>query len=389
MRFWTVSYVAIDDHRLALTYYGGVALIALYFLWGVLFDKGYLEYDQVQGVCRPSLALPQLAHNSSRSKGSRCGLGSAESCSPVPLEEVELEPGAGQILIATHIREKLETCSDTFCRLPQSQLKMSEFYVADIEEYTLAISCNAQSFRFFAEDCHYRDDAQEKLQGLGAPYHLRGRSQKAPLCRFAAANRRLHGRLLGPGGKVIQEIPPGSGDAFQVSTWLDAAGIKLDSLSDALEAPDSATHRRAGMVMLVTVAYHNHPSERAFWDLFSIGERASVMAYDVEVRRIAEAGYHVSRATVHEDSGGGASTRELHEAHGILLQFELSGRVGRFSWQALADELVLKLGWLTLLQLLLDVFWQYVLPLTGINYNYEVYRWKVKSRRDLTTPKLV
>eukprot|EP00930_Biecheleria_cincta_P065274 TRINITY_DN51026_c0_g1_i1.p1 TRINITY_DN51026_c0_g1~~TRINITY_DN51026_c0_g1_i1.p1 ORF type:complete len:139 (-),score=15.66 TRINITY_DN51026_c0_g1_i1:33-395(-) len=94
------------------------------------------------------------------------------------------------------------------------------------------------------------------------------------------------------------------------------------------------------------------------------------ITYDITARRVAEASYHTSKVTVHENPGRDTpSLREEHTSSGVLLQFEISGRFGRFSWQALADEFVLKLGWLTLLQLVLDLIWQYFLPRLGIDYN--------------------
>ena len=61
-----------------------------------------------------------------------------------------------------------------------------------------------------------------------------------------------------------------------------------------------------------------------------------------------------------------------------MFRFMQTGNLGRFSWPTLIDELVLKLGMLTLLQLVIDIFWQYLLPLFSVDYNQEVFRWNVR-----------
>eukprot|EP00747_Dinoflagellata_sp_TGD_P215846 gnl/TRDRNA2_/TRDRNA2_88484_c0_seq4.p1 gnl/TRDRNA2_/TRDRNA2_88484_c0~~gnl/TRDRNA2_/TRDRNA2_88484_c0_seq4.p1 ORF type:complete len:250 (+),score=33.27 gnl/TRDRNA2_/TRDRNA2_88484_c0_seq4:3-752(+) len=246
----------------------------------------------------------------------------------------------------------------------------------------LSVACNAQSFRFVTEDCQLNARSTS---------HLRGNSAAVVAldlpCPFAASNRRLHGRVLNTNAEVIRELPPGSPDALPLSLWLEAAGVHLDEITDAPEEDQNATFRSAGLVLLVTFAYHNRMQDSTLFDYWT-GAQAPPMAYDIEVRRVAEAGYHVSRATVHEDAARGVPTvREVRSTHGILFQFELSGRVGRFSWQALADQFVLKLGWLTILQLILDLFWQYALPFLGKDYNREVYKWKVSAHRSIPSPK--
>lgn len=373
MRFWTAAYVAISDWRLGLAYYGGVVIVLIYGVWAVIVNRGFLEMDDIQGVCRSDLSVL------SSSKGACVGV----PCRTVPPAEVEAGVGLGQAFVATHISESLESCSDTFCLEAREVLKSEHFFARGIENYTLTASCNAQSFRFFSEECH-QDMRYTKVQPGQGFLHNNVSVEKRSACPFATANLKAHGRLLGPGGVVLRHVLVGKEDSFDLQDWLLAAGVSLESPSDAPDAEPGSTLRRVGLVLVVNFVYTNQPHEFGLFDHFLDSTSPSI-EYDIQVQRVAEASYHVHKSTVHETSDGQASVREVRVSHGILIRFMQTGQLGRFSWSKFIDQLVLKLGLLSLLQLGIDLLWQYVLPFLNIDYNKQVYRWTVRNSR--CTPK--
>lgn len=363
MRFWTISWIAIEDKRLAFAYYGGLVLIIIYFGWGVVYHHRYLELDPIQGVCRPHL---------SRGSGSLNGSSCVERpCGRIPPTVVEGGVSVGQSFVATHVQEVLERCGDTFCFEPQEVLKESQFFVEGVEDYMLSPDCSAQAFRFFSEECQ-----NQELVALAQSKRLR--QGASVVCPFTTSNLRAHGRLLGLGGRVLQDIPPGRDDVFSVRTWLEAAGVHLGSLSDSPDAAGGATFRREGLVLIVTVSYHNLVDYATVWDYFSFPDRGEIQ-YDIKVQRVAEADYHVHKSTVTESTGWRPSVVEMRTNHGILFRFVQTGYLGRFSFHELIDQIVLKLGMLTLLQLCLDLAWQYILPWFGVDYRNQVYSFIVKA----------
>jgi len=369
-----VAWVAIDDRRLACAYYTGLVFIICYLVWGVVFDRGYLELDPVQGVCRPHLE---------RRLGPNASLCSATPCGRIPTADVQAGVSVGQVFVATHVREVLERCSDMYCVEPQEVVKVKEFYAQGVESYVLSAECSAQAFKFFSEDCSNQElmaQVQPKLRGSADGVG----TLASNACPFTTSNMRAQGRLLGPGGQVVKDVPPGTEDTFSLGTWLRAAGTQLGGASDAPNAFEGATFRREGLVLVVTFAYHNQPEHDSLWEYLALPKRNAIQ-YDIKVQRVAEADYHVHRSTVHESTGW----RESRTSHGLLVRFVQTGQLGRFSYAALADQIVLKMGMLTLLQLSLDLFWQYVLPRFGVDYTNQVYSWVVKTTSVEPTTKAV
>eukprot|EP00933_Yihiella_yeosuensis_P026139 TRINITY_DN20278_c0_g1_i2.p1 TRINITY_DN20278_c0_g1~~TRINITY_DN20278_c0_g1_i2.p1 ORF type:complete len:389 (-),score=52.22 TRINITY_DN20278_c0_g1_i2:36-1202(-) len=379
MRFWTVGWIAIGDWRLGLAYYLGVALVLVHAIYGVIINRGYLEFDPVRGICRP-----QLQPDSS----SKAGVTSCrhKPCRHIPTAEIEAGLNVGQVFIATHVKESVERCSDMFClEADREMIQNSDFYALGVEDYVLSISCNAQAFRFFSEDCQNQIVSQAS-PSLLQPTHLRGTrangTSSTSACHFSTANLDADGRLLGPSTsgntKTMAAIPAGTGDSFVLRKWLEAAGVSLEDLSDAPGAANAGkTLRQTGLVLVVNIMYHNQPVHRTVSDYFFTPELGEI-EYDIEVQRVAESDYVAHKATVQENVDGGSSLRELKESSGIFIQFVQGGQLGRFSWAALADQIVLKLGLLSLVQLLLDLFWQHALPFFGADYNKQVFNRVVR-----------
>eukprot|EP00927_Polykrikos_kofoidii_P015063 TRINITY_DN16689_c0_g3_i1.p1 TRINITY_DN16689_c0_g3~~TRINITY_DN16689_c0_g3_i1.p1 ORF type:complete len:378 (+),score=40.58 TRINITY_DN16689_c0_g3_i1:136-1269(+) len=367
MRFWTVAWIAFDDRRLACAYFFGVFLIMNYFVWAVVVQHAYLEYEAVQGVCRPHLARPLKAVQNL----SYCP---EIPCRRIPSAEVEAGVTVGRAFVATRVREVLTRCGDEFCMDLTERVRVNEFFVAGVEDYVMTPTCSAQSFRFFSEAC-VQHELVEQASSLGQ-VQGKGLAENDKGCPFTTSNLHAKGQLLGPGGHVLRDIPEGTEDTFTLRTWLEAAGVFLEQPSDASDAKAGATFRQRGVVLVVTIAYHNVPGIESFWDTFRLPGRSAIR-YDIKVQRVSEADYHVHQSIVHE-SARGVSLSESRTSHGILVRFAQTGRLGRFSWAALADQIVLKIGVLAILQLTLDFFWRYVLPLFGTDYNSQVYSWVVK-----------
>jgi hypothetical protein len=57
-----------------------------------------------------------------------------------------------------------------------------------------------------------------------------------------------------------------------------------------------------------------------------------------------------------------------------VVQIHRGGWIGLWSWEQLAMQLVVKSGVLSIVTMVIDTYWQFVLPLFGRNYNDRVYR---------------
>lgn len=57
LNYVTYKYVVLKDARLGLTYYILVALILLYSVVEIVFNKGYLQVRSLPKPCRPKVLL--------------------------------------------------------------------------------------------------------------------------------------------------------------------------------------------------------------------------------------------------------------------------------------------------------------------------------------------
>jgi hypothetical protein len=160
-----------------------------------------------------------------------------------------------------------------------------------------------------------------------------------------------------------------------LSLLLQAAGVSLDDKSDLArdEEEADATIRSHGAVIILTITYSNTRDATFLQAAFGQLE----LSYEVRARHLALASY---KPRVHVQTDGVAGARQLVKVHGLLFKVVQKGRAGRFSVNALLEQLGIKMGLLALLQSALDVVWLYVFPLLGFAY------WADHVYEEVSTP---
>jgi len=252
------------------------------------------------------------------------------------------------LFVATKVRsrESFAKCdSDGECEAYKSG-KKEDTFVANVEHFDLDVSAHVQVFNFYSETDACSD------------------GDSATTCPYAGSDMTLAGKLLGPKGEVLAEIPAGTHNRFPLQLWLKAAGFGLDEQSDAEKDEDEeakTTFRYQGGVVLVTISYSNRPDTFFFNSMF--GQLAET-TYEIRCQRVATADFLRRTEPEHFPQVDGIK-RVVYNQRGIMFKFIQTGQVGRWSWSHLINQFVMKLGMLALVQTVLDTLWVYILPYLG------------------------
>merc|ERR1711865_527145 len=143
-------------------------------------------------------------------------------------------------------------------------------------------------------------------------------------------------------------------DKFTLSELVEAAGVDLEQLGDGKNGEDEAIRSR-GMVLMMHITYTNTDKAR-----FSIQEPS----YAYKLHKVPFAEYKIAQMIQHGDLLGvdGAASRILWKRYGVRIIFVQTGRIARFSWNALLMEIVAGLTLLSVSQLVCDTYAYYRCP---------------------------
>lgn len=354
--YWTVPYVAIKDWRLAAAYYAGAALLVISTFSSAVLQQRFLDQEPVIGQGKAKLR--HLA-----------GVGSPEYCQRDPgcaewdFEEVaELHGASGATFIRTFIEDHHEasSCAKPHCATGFRLNSTESFFIARVEDFPLEVKSRVRATKWEQLHC-----------------------KRGAFCPFAGTVKDFPGRLLGPGGEVLEEIPAGEAPVFPVGRWLQATGIdSLDAAHDKYSygqhgAKEQKSYRRKGMELHIIVRWSN---PGGFWEHLW-GHRA--LSYDLRVD-------HVGSATTREviqhvfDDASSLHRRTVRKSGGLSVVVDRDGAAGVFSLSLLLSQLGTFAALLGLLAAGLDVLWQYVLPFLGIDYNSAVFDFVEKDGDGLT-----
>ena len=169
---------------------------------------------------------------------------------------------------------------------------------------------------------------------------------------YAGSSRNMQGVLKHASGKR-RAMPAGKPDKFTIGELVEAAGVALEQTSDGKTDEDEEIRSR-GMVLMMHITYTN--TDKAS---FSIQQPT----YKYKVHKVPYAEYKAAQPFGRtETSASSGATRTLWKRYGIRVMFVQTGRIARFSWNALLMEIVAGLTLLSVAQLVCDTYAYYLRP---------------------------
>ena len=189
---------------------------------------------------------------------------------------------------------------------------------------------------------------------------------------------------------TIKHFKGNAADKFKVKDLLEAANVTLEDISDG-KVNQTKSMRFRGLELMVKIDYRNRGQ----------GWSVSKPSYEITVERIPYAEYKITE-TRHspyrrDPEGYGDSVkqkclkeRRLYNRFGVKLHFSQTGRIARFSWNALIMEIVAGLTLLGCAQLVVDNIAYYVHPLASKIENavYDTRVWSEELDAFLVEDKL-
>jgi len=198
-------------------------------------------------------------------------------------------------------------------------------------------------------------------------------------CPFALRDKAMVGRVIGPKGEVLQWVPPGTSPKLNVSQWLQAAGMQLDDISDAVADSDPSeayskhgdkklnTYRYRGFVLVVDISYS---ATKATFVEFATSQPP--LQYDVRLHRVPLTTYK-RREALPEVFFDGGKRRNLIRRSGFVIRVAQSGQCSKFSGSNMLQKFGVNMALMAALQGAIEFFWQFVYPIFGVDYNDHVY----------------
>lgn len=388
------------------------------------------------GAARSSEVLPYCGHaaaavhasgaSADTDSDSDAARGST-GCRSWDAHEVMQVLGDGTLFIATRVQDQVQTSGGApgtgvpFVDAPG--VARSSYYVADVESLELQVDGNVEATHF-----HHDDPSQpyqfaflhSEMEGTLYGTTEEAGEGTAGTRDSSGSGGRSGGSKAAAGiakGRRTRTMPVGVKDRLTVGEWLALAGVDLDDVSDApshrlkrstrvgsagdtdsagssaeeddIDSSTTArpnTYRDEGLVLQVVIMYKNERFITPYRNWF-LGERPK-MEYTVHVERIVKSEYKLESVVEGSRVGflatashalskwQGKVTRErtIRLRHGIYIKFFQRGKIGRFSWTALAMQFVLGLGSMAMITQLVDVYWIYLMPAAGHgDYNPVVF----------------
>lgn len=342
--YYTLAYVEFKSSRLARTYYFLLLLLLLYSGFSLVWERGYLEYDEPAGVLRLRLKSPELDQEQDlafirflQKQYDRPFVEWDEFDAVAPSPQL-----SEQLFITTEVSDVVERYVVDDGRSKWKKVHTHHFFVKHPDEFILKLE-----HTMFAKKFYEIGNGEE----------------------FAESSRHMDGFLVKLSAQTqpetIREFKSGKADSMPVKDLLLAAGLDdLDAPSDAVGHEDE-TFRERGLVLYVHIKYSNLAS---MW-----GTRQPTYEYRVE--RLPETGYKVAEelsSYPHRDwqpEDPFARYRFIRRRHGIFIKVEQGGKLGRFSWQNTLFHIASIMSLLAVITSLVDFMAGYVPQMTNSDFD--------------------
>ncbi|KAK9762161.1 hypothetical protein K7432_012377 [Basidiobolus ranarum] len=303
----TARIVQVRDRRLGLLYLFFRLVIAAYIIYAIIENK---SYQTQQPVVPGSIQMTLIEPPGGLQTQDYCR---RRNCLFWTTNQIVVRQDPTAVFLTTSVSMKRYLqppgCNNLLPGIPgckfdlQVPIQTEEYFIADIERYTLLIR------------------------------HSMKRFPEGPLIQ----SNSLPGSLIGMNGKVYPNADQGHftnetrldslpGDLMSIGTILGASNVYLDDLSLAPDADRriGETLRASGVSIPVSIKYQNQPLDPG-----DISYQYFPDSTNAEVYGFEEAQY---------DPENGSYL--VYKRHGIQLVFSQTGNLGRFSLLLLLTSLV-------------------------------------------------
>eukprot|EP00656_Telonema_subtile_P025501 TRINITY_DN27573_c0_g1_i1.p1 TRINITY_DN27573_c0_g1~~TRINITY_DN27573_c0_g1_i1.p1 ORF type:complete len:373 (+),score=108.97 TRINITY_DN27573_c0_g1_i1:157-1275(+) len=322
MGFYTAKWIEVPDSKLGRLYQALLMVVVVGVMWKSVYNKAYLEYDSPVGFVNAKVTKWDGGdHPPEYCDGTiKCRV----------LDEYQVQYPDAQdrsLLLTTRIKEDVEI------QQPNGKWHRNStqnFFVQDVERFIVKVEHSFEAPHFF-DSAASASDAR----------------------LYGGSNRMMAGRLAMKAPGASKTLPPdGKADAFTLGELVQAAGVSLEHLADGKDDEDESIRSR-GMVLMARITYKN--SAKGEW-----GVRPPSYVY--QVSKVPYTEFKVAETAERSSSSDGSSTRVLWKRFGIKVIFVQTGRIAKFSFNALVMEIVAGLALVSMAQLACDLYAYYCCP---------------------------
>eukprot|EP00002_Diphylleia_rotans_P032298 TRINITY_DN6771_c0_g2_i1.p1 TRINITY_DN6771_c0_g2~~TRINITY_DN6771_c0_g2_i1.p1 ORF type:complete len:413 (-),score=101.93 TRINITY_DN6771_c0_g2_i1:169-1407(-) len=363
----TPKVVIMRDRYLGMLHYSFMGGIFGYIvIYVIIVSKGYLEEDFPITASRLTLREPsggglppdlnQCDFTAKRSNIPDLPYCSqmVNSTSKIPCEYADWQaviyphdqPDAIFVTTSNTVTVQQKVCdprNDPTCYYPFKTLTKEEYYIANIENFTIGVFHSVRANKFYDEAVSSGD-----WDFNGNPYKQ---------ADTAASNGIMNGKLKDIDGSDLCDFSNSNVDVLPIRRLLDGAGVP--SLDDISTVDDEKTIRSEGMVITLSIDYNNRNSKN-----YTIG-------YTYRSAILPQISYKVEEPVLTYQNGQ-VTGRIIYNRHGIKFIILPTGTIYRFNFQVLLVQLVSGLALLAAATTVVDLLALKVMPMRKHYQNYKM-----------------
>jgi len=331
MGFYTSKWIEIPDSNIGRVFNALLALLLGVVVYKSVYNKAFLEYDTPVGFVNAKIT----GWNAPETPPAYCTSHPKIPCRVLDEYEAQYPTTEGDsITLTTRVKEVVDEQQQNGTWVRKSS---QSFFTEAAEHFVVKLEHSFEAPHFF------HDLTTEEMQSEGRLY--------------AGSSRNMQGVLKYASGKK-RAMPSGQPDKFTIGELVEAAGIDLEQTSDGKTDEDEDIRSR-GMVLMMHITYTN-TDKASFPGL-------EQPTYKYKVHKVPYAEYKAAQPFGRTETSAGngrtsGATRTLWKRYGIRVMFVQTGRIARFSWNALLMEIVAGLTLLSVAQLVCDTYAYYMRP---------------------------
>jgi len=325
MGFHTAKWIEIPDTKLGRLFNALLALLLCVVVYKSVYNKAFLEYDTPVGFVNAKITDWKAPETTP-----------AYCTSKIPcrvLDEYQAQyptTEGDSITLTTRVKEVVDEQQQNGTWARKSS---KSFFTEGAEQFVIKLEHSFEAPHFF-KDAASASEMESKSR------------------LYAGSSRNMQGVLKHANGKE-RVMPSATADKFTIGELVEAAGVDLEQTSDG-KADEDEDIRSRGMVLMMHITYTNIDKGK-----FSIQQPT----YKYKIHKVPYAEYKAAQPFGRsETSDSSGATRTLWKRYGIRVIFVQTGRIARFSWNALLMEIVAGLTLLSVAQLVCDTYAYYFRP---------------------------
>jgi len=174
----------------------------------------------------------------------------------------------------------------------------------------------------------------------------------------------------------LRYFPIGSNDHFLLQDLLEASNFELNQKCDSPD--ENGTFRDTGAIIHINLAYNNVRCNYQMNCSFGVNP----ITYRYRIYRIPEAEHEIIKLV-----NINSTYRIRKILHSILVQFDQTGKIGKFSLQVLIINFCSGLGMVATLTVIVDALGYWLLPhFANAKYKFIDHSSRLKNTTSSTSP---